>query len=71
MPYDFPLKPADPAEMIHLVFFTESGRDCLEAYADKQHAERAAAHYKRRGFGPARVDSRAIRGEPFLTMIGA
>jgi hypothetical protein len=71
MPHDFPLKPANPAEMIHLVFFTESGNQCMEVYADKEHAERAKAHYKRRGFAPARVDSRAIRGEAFLTMIGA
>ena len=71
MPHDFPLKPANPAEMIHLVFFTESGSQCMEAYSNKEHAERAAAHYKRRGFAPTRVDSRAIRGEAFLTMIGA
>ena len=71
MAHDFPLKPANPAEMIHLVFFTDSGSLCLEAYSNKEHAERAAAHYKRRGLISARVDSRAIRGEPFLTMIGA
>jgi len=66
---DFPATPA--AALVYLVFFTDSGSACLEAYADKDHAERAAAHYKRRGFADTRIDARAIRGEAFLTMIGA
>jgi hypothetical protein len=37
----------------------------------QEHADRAAAHYKRRGFADTRIDARAIRGETFLTMIGA
>jgi hypothetical protein len=45
MPHDFPPTPA--AALVYLVFFTDSGSACLEAYADKDHAERAAAHYKR------------------------
>jgi hypothetical protein len=69
MPHDFPTTPA--AALVYLVFFTDSGSACLEAYADKNHAERAAAHYKRRGFADTRIDARAIRGETFLTMIGA
>ena len=69
MPHDFPATPA--AELVYLVFFTDSGSACLEAYVDKDHAERAAAHYKRRGFADTRIDARAIRGETFLTMIGA
>jgi hypothetical protein len=71
MPHDFPLKPADPAEMVHLVFFTYESNQHIEAYANKEHADRAAAHYKRRGFAPSRTDSRALRGEAYLTMIGA
>jgi hypothetical protein len=69
MSHDFPATPA--AQLVYLVFFTDSGSACFEAYADKDHAERAAAHYKRRGFADTRIDARAIRGETFLTMIGA
>lgn len=66
---DFPA--TNDAPRVYLVFFTDSGSQCLEAYADKEHAERAAAHYKHRGFADARIDARAIRGQTFLTMIGA
>ena len=59
------------APRVYLVFFTDSGSACLEAYSTQEHAERAAAHYKRRGFADTRIDARAIRGETFLTMIGA
>jgi hypothetical protein len=59
------------APRVYLVFFTDSGSTCLEAYSTQEHAERAAAHYKRRGFSDTRIDARAIRGETFLTMIGA
>jgi hypothetical protein len=69
MPHDFPATPA--ATLVYLVFFTDSGSACLEAYENKEHAERAAAHYKRRGFADTRIDARAIRGETFLTLIGA
>ena len=69
MANDFPTTPA--ADFIYLVFFTDSGSACLEAYADKEHADRAAAHYKRRGFADTRIDARAIRGQTFLTLIGA
>jgi hypothetical protein len=69
MQHDFPATPA--AQLVYLVFFTDSDSACLEAYTDKDHAERAAAHYKRRGFADTRIDARAIRGETFLTMIGA
>jgi hypothetical protein len=69
MPHDFPATPA--AELVYLVFFTDSGSACLEAYSTQEHAERAAAHYKRRGFSDTRIDARAVRGETFLTMIGA
>ena len=69
MPHDFPATPA--AVMVYLVFFTENKTACLEAYSDKEHADRAAAHYKRRGFSDTRIDARAIRGQTYLTMIGA
>ena len=66
---DFPATPA--ADLIYLVFFTDNKSACLEAYSTQEHAERAAAHYKRRGFADTRIDARAVRGETFLTMIGA
>jgi hypothetical protein len=69
MPHDFPATPA--TDFIYLVFFTDSKSACLEAYSTKENAERAAAHYKRRGFADTRIDARAVRGETFLTMIGA
>jgi disulfide oxidoreductase YuzD len=66
------LFPASPAtEFIYLVFFTEDCASCLEAYAEKNSAERAAAHYKRKGFSDVRIDARAIRGDVYLQMIGA
>jgi hypothetical protein len=61
----------DKAASIFLVFFTTSGRDCLDVYSTEEQAKRAVAHYKRQGHGNARIDNRAIRGETFLTMIGA
>ncbi len=69
MANDFPIAPA--AAFVYLVLFTDSGSACLEAYENKEHAERAAAHYKRRGFADTRIDARALRGETFLTLIGA
>jgi len=69
MAHDFPATPA--TEFIYLVFFTDSGSACLEAYSDKEHADRAAAHYKRRGFADTRIEARAVRGQVYLTMIGA
>jgi len=69
MAHDFPATPA--TEFIYLVFFTEDKTACLEAYSDKEHADRAAAHYKRRGFADTRIEARAVRGQVYLTMIGA
>ena len=69
MAHDFPASPA--AELIYLVFFTDNKTACLEAYSDKEHADRAAAHYKRRGFADTRTEARAVRGLTYLTMIGA
>lgn len=69
MSHDFPA--TNDATRVYLVFFTDSGSQCLEAYATQEHAQRAADHYKRRGFADARIDARAIRGQTFLTMIGA
>jgi hypothetical protein len=47
------------------------GSNIMSAAVTYNKAERAAAHYKRRGFADTRIDARAIRGETFLTMIGA
>lgn len=69
MNHDFPA--TNDAPRVYLVFFTDSGSQCLEAYATQEHAQRAADHYKRRGFADTRIDARAIRGQTFLTMIGA
>lgn len=59
------------APRVFLVFFTDRQDACLEAYATQEHADRAATHYTRRGFADVRIDARAIRGQTFLTMIGA
>jgi hypothetical protein len=66
---DFPA--TNDAPRVYLVFFTDRQDLCLEAYSTQEHADRAAAHYKRLGFADTRIDVRAIRGQTFLTMIGA
>lgn len=66
---DFPA--TNNADRVYLVFFTDRKDSCFEAYTSQEHAERAAAHYKRRGFADVRIDARALRGQTYLTMIGA
>ena len=57
-------------QTIFLVFITEDREHCLEVYPTFELAERAAAHYTRRGY-KARIDARAIRSAEYLSMIGA
>ena len=57
--------------MIYLVFITDDREHCLEVYPTHEMAERAVAHYKRRGYKNARIEARAIRDAAYLSMIGA
>lgn len=65
----FPTTPA--VNFVYLVFITEDPTHQIEAYSTKEHAERARAHYHRRGFTAARIDARAIRSAHYLDLIGA
>ena len=65
---DFPQTPA--ARWIHLVVYFVDGHPCTEVYIDIGHAERAKNHVIKAGFN-AHIETRAIRGETYLSMIGA
>ncbi|TXH51131.1 MAG: hypothetical protein E6Q97_19050 [Desulfurellales bacterium] len=65
---DFPQTPA--ARWVYLVIYFDDGHPCAEAYINIGHAERAKSHAIKAGFN-ARIETRAIRGETYLSMIGA